>query len=100
MISASLLSDETSGITKLMHRLARREREISLLIGVHGICTVTALADELTLSQKTIENHKTRILQKARLAFHRDLTWTELVREFALYYHTSYCPHCSKAITQ
>lgn len=62
-----LVLDASSGIAGAAHgRLSDREFEVFRMI-VRGR-TVTAIANELNLSVKTISTHKTRILEKMELS--------------------------------
>ena len=67
-----LVLDASSGIAGAAHgRLSDREFEVFRMI-VRGR-TVTAIANELNLSVKTISTHKTRILEKMELSNQAEL---------------------------
>ena len=67
---ASMVAGEGSG--KPHERLSNREFEILKLIGSGK--TVSQIADELTLSVKTVSTHRTRILRKMDMKTNAELT--------------------------
>lgn len=67
---ASMVAGEGSG--KPHERLSNREFEILKLIGSGK--TVSQIADDLTLSVKTVSTHRTRILHKMEMKTNAELT--------------------------